>query len=236
VLAGSMREAFVDWWRYARLESAQVAPLPGPSAYAGAIVVRPMAKLAYRVIVDGGWRDGVKGVFKILLDCTADAIVGWRRLLRRGDDPPAPASRHGQHFGRSEPHGGPVRLVALVGGATDTRRAVAWLARAREAGADVALVTDRPGESREPWLFTRPVKRVGTFSVLRALDSVEQARPFDALVLDHGRPLRIARRLPGARRGTAPLQRLDDEPGTVVSNVTALARPGVPEPVPGVQP
>jgi hypothetical protein len=235
VLAGSLREALVDWWRYARLESAQVAPLPSSSAYAGAIVVRPTAKLLYRVMFDGGWRDGVRGVFKILLDCTADSIVGLRRLLRRGDGTPAPASQDGQHFGRNEPRRGPVRLVALVGGATDTRRAVAWLARAREAGADVALVTDRPGEAREPWLFTMPVKRVGTFSVLRALDSVEQARPFDALVLDHGRPFRIARRLPGTRRGTAPLQRLDDEPGSVVANVTALARPGGPEPAPGVR-
>ncbi len=234
VLADSLREALIDWWRYAHLESAQVAPLPGLSAYAGAIVVRPMAKLAYRVIVDGGWRDGVRGILRILLDCSADAVVGLRRLPRRGDDSVAHPSRDGQHFGRTEPHRGPVRLVALVEGATDTRRAVAWLARARDAGADVALATNRPTEAREPWPFTVPLECLGTFSVLRALDSVEQARPFDALVLDHGRPLRIARRLPRARRGTVSLQWLDDEPGVVVSNVTALARPAGPEAAPGV--
>ena len=234
VLADSLWEALIDWWRYARLESAQVPRLQGPGARVSAIVVRPITKLAYRVIVDEGWRDGAKGILRILLDCSADAVVGLRRLPRRGEDSLAPPSRARQHFGRAEPHRGPVRLVALAEGATDTRRAVAWLVQARDAGADVALVTDRPTEACEPWLFTVPLERLGTFSLLRAVDSIEQVRPIDALVLAHGRSLRIACTLLGVRHGTVSLQRLDDEPGLVVSNVTALARPTGPEPPPGV--
>jgi len=234
VLADSLWEALSDWWRYARLESSLLPRLQGPAIRVRVIVVRPTAKLAYRVIVDRGWRDGTKGMLRILLDCSADVVVGLRRLRRGGEDSRIPPSRDKHHFGRAEPHRGPVRLVALVQGATDTRRAVAWLVLAREAGADVALVTDRPTEACEPWLFTVPLERMGAFSVLRALDSVEQARPFDALVLNHGRALRTVRRLPQARRGAVRPQRLADEPGVVVSSVTALARPAGPEPAPGV--
>jgi hypothetical protein len=232
--ADSLWEALIDWWRYARLESAQVPRLQGPGARVNAIVVRPITKLAYRVIVDEGWRDGAKGILRILLDCSADAVVGLRRLPRRSQDSLAPPSRDRQHFGRTEPHRGPVRLVALAEGATDTRRAVAWLVQARDAGADVALVTDRPTEACEPWLFTVPLERLGTFSLLRAVDSIEQVRPIDALVLAYGRSLRIACTLLGVRHGTVSLQRLDDEPRLVVSNVTALARATGPEPPPGV--
>ncbi|CAA9487770.1 MAG: hypothetical protein AVDCRST_MAG30-1197, partial [uncultured Solirubrobacteraceae bacterium] len=32
-------------------------------------LLRPAAKLGYRVAVDGGWRDGLAGAAKIALDC-----------------------------------------------------------------------------------------------------------------------------------------------------------------------
>ena len=37
--------------------------------------VRPLAKFGYRLLVDGGWRDGWRGLAKISLDCAADALV-----------------------------------------------------------------------------------------------------------------------------------------------------------------
>jgi glycosyltransferase involved in cell wall biosynthesis len=257
VLADSPREALIDWWSYARLEATHVARPSNPLAFAKASVLRPMAKFAYRVVVDEGWRDGGVGMLKILLDCTSDSLVWLLRIAARedslasvrGDGVGAPGSQDasfrdrdspsagpsgaGRHFGRGEAHRGPVRLVGIAGGAEGTRAAVAWLARAREAGADVALVTDRPADAELPWLFSVPVRRLTPLSILRALEVVEQARPFDC-VLASGASRRIVERLlPKARRGPAGLDSLEGEPAAVVARVTALARPRGVEAAPG---
>ncbi|HTD58676.1 MAG TPA: glycosyltransferase family 2 protein [Solirubrobacteraceae bacterium] len=270
VLADSPREALVDWCRYARLEATHVARPSNPLAFAKAIVLRPLAKFAYRVVVDAGWRDGVVGMLKIVLDCTSDSLVWLLRLAGREDPkadvrgdgarkgmrgsqdasfqdaaPPGVGPRGvgppgvgpldmGEHFGRGEAHRGPVRLVAIAGGAQSTRAAVAWLARAREAGADVALVTDRPADAEPSWLFAVPVRRLTPLSILRALEVVEQARPFDC-VLASGASRRIVEYLiPRTRRGPAGLDSFEGEPAAVVARVTALARPGGAEAAPGV--
>jgi glycosyltransferase involved in cell wall biosynthesis len=249
VLADSPREALVDWWRYASLQATHVQRPAGPLAYARAIVLRPTIKLAYRMFVDGGWRDGAVGTLKILLDCSGDSLVWLLRLSRRdeapswssreesehlGGSPGAGSQGANRHFGRERSHRGPVRLVALAAGAQDARDAVAWLARARRAGADVALVTDTPQNGVRDWLFTVPLQRMRPLALLRALDAVEQARPFDCIVAS-GRPrLIVERLLPRARRGLASPQSLQSDPATVVSHVTALARPGGAEPAPGV--
>jgi glycosyltransferase involved in cell wall biosynthesis len=234
VLAGSLREALVDWWRYAKLEAAHVQPLSGPPAYARAIVLRPVVKLVYRMVVDEGWRDGAPGMLKISLDCGGDALVWLLRLVRR-DASPIPSSREaGKHFGRGEPHRGPVRLAAVVSGAQETRRAVTWLARARHAGADVALVTDTPPKGEERWLFVVPLRRLRPISTLRALDVVEQARPLDCLVVPGGSRRMLTSLLSRARRGPAPPESLESDPEAVVARVTALARPGGAEPAPRV--
>ena len=252
VLADSLREALVDWWRYARLEATHLARPSNPLAYAKAIVMRPLTKLAYRVVVDEGWRDGAVGMLKILLDCAGDSLV-WLRLSRRDDasrevsrdEAPRDASLQSvgegvqgsryasEHFGRNETHRGPVRLVAIAAGAEGTRTAVAWLARARDAGADVALVTDEPAEAEARWLFTVPAPRLTPLSILRALEVVEQARPFDCILASGGSRRIVECLLPRARRGPAGVYSLEDEPVAVVARVTALARPGGAEPAPG---
>jgi hypothetical protein len=261
VLADSPREALVDWWRYARLEATHVARPSNPIAFAKAIVLRPLVKLGYRIVVDEGWRDGGVGMLKIVLDCTSDSLVWLLRLVARegslasvpgddlGDGVPGsqdPSSRDrgssgvgnsevGRHFGRGAARRGPVRLVAIAGGTQRTRAAVEWLARAREAGADVALVTDRPADAEAPWLFAVPVGRLTPLSILRALEVVEQARPFDCVLASGASRRIVGRLLPRARRGPAGLDSLEGEPEAVVARVTALARPGGVEAAPGVR-
>jgi (heptosyl)LPS beta-1,4-glucosyltransferase len=83
-LAATVREALVDMWRYARLEGAHLARSSSPLSYAKGIVLRPLAKLAYRTLIDGGWRDGWRGLVKISLDAISDALVWTRVLLGAG--------------------------------------------------------------------------------------------------------------------------------------------------------
>jgi hypothetical protein len=263
VLADSLGEALIDWWRYARLESSHVGRPVGVLGNLRAIVVRPTVKLAYRMLVDGGWRDGPVGMLKILLDCGGDSLVWLLRFSRRDQDSTNPfphgAAEHlgalqrpgvshdpgvsqdrgalqdvSEHFGRNEPHRGPVRLVAVAAGVEGTQAAVRWLARARDAGADVALVTDQPANGDASWLFTVACSRRTPFSIMRALDAVEQVRPFDCIVASGGSRRVIERFLPRARRGPAALESLEDDPVTVVARVTARVRPHGAEPAPGV--
>jgi glycosyltransferase involved in cell wall biosynthesis len=85
-LASSLNEALADTWRYARLESLHVARPSSARAAAIGIVLRPAAKLVYRTIVDGGWRDGWRGMLKISLDASTDGLVWMLSLMRgRGD-------------------------------------------------------------------------------------------------------------------------------------------------------
>jgi hypothetical protein len=246
VLADSLREALRDWWRYARLESVHLRRTSNPLALVRAIVVRPAVKFAYRMLVDAGWRDGALGMLKIMLDCGSDSLV-WLLALARREEVQRSGSSQGEsgspgdgreasgHFGRGEHRRGPVRLVAIAAGAQDTRAAVTWLARAREAGADVALVTSEPAEAGVSWLFSVPMARLTPLSLLRALEVAEQARPFDCVVAS-GKSRRIAERLlPKSRRGPAGLDSLESEPASVVARVTAIARPQGPEPAPGAR-
>ncbi|HUN77942.1 MAG TPA: glycosyltransferase family 2 protein [Solirubrobacteraceae bacterium] len=83
-LADTLGEALRDTWRYARLESLHVAPPGTALGYLKGILARPLAKLAYRVIVEGGWRDGWRGLLKISLDAGSDALVWSFVLVRRG--------------------------------------------------------------------------------------------------------------------------------------------------------
>ena len=83
LLADGWSEALRDTWLYARLDAAQAPALGGAVAYARALVARPAAKFAYRLVVDGGWRDGLAGLVRIGLDCLSDVLVIGRRLLGR---------------------------------------------------------------------------------------------------------------------------------------------------------
>ena len=157
-LAATLNEAFGDTWRYARLESLHVARPATLSAALIGIVLRPFAKFGYRTLVDGGWRDGWRGMLKISLDAGTDALV-WVLSLRRGrrgeatgagdgtqTGTDAAANREG-HFGRRPV--GPPKVVAMSGGAATSRAAASWLAGLRAQGIDVALLTTATGAVTE---------------------------------------------------------------------------------------
>jgi hypothetical protein len=158
-LAGTVGEALSDAWRYARLESQHVLP-SGRSAYATGIVLRPAAKWAYRLILDAGWRDGWRGLFKLTLDSLSDALV-WTLVLAGKHSEPAQATvvqaadaqaadmqdpnqqaaavKREAHFGRRPV--GPPKVVALADRGAPAQAARRWLAGLKAAGIDVALIT-----------------------------------------------------------------------------------------------
>jgi hypothetical protein len=177
VLAGSVGEAVRDAWAYARAESAQLQPAAGARAYAGGILLRPPAKVAYRLLVGGGWRDGWRGVLRIGLEAVSDALVWGRALGRRLETAtgPTPAG----HFSGIE-RAGPPRLVGVAGGAAKAERLAGWLRSAAGGGADVVLVTDRPEPASG--LRVHPIPRLGPLVLTRALEAEHQLRPIDALV------------------------------------------------------
>ena len=196
-LAGSAREALGDLWRYARLDSRHVARPPGPGGYVKGIVVRPAAKLAYRTLIDGGWRDGWRGMAKISLDVLSDALV-WTMVLlgagRRDQDSGAPP----EHFGRRRV--GPAKIVAVAAGASATAQAARWLERLHERGADVALVCDVPGPAAT--IPVQQVRRLQPLSAIHALETEMHVRPIDAVVPVGRRAQLILRAVPAGLRPT----------------------------------
>jgi hypothetical protein len=218
VLAGSLREAVRDARAYANLEARHFAAPAAPSAYLVGGVVRPAAKLGYRLVVDGGWRDGWRGVVKIALDCASDAGV-WAIQLRRPDR----EGGTGEHFGQRDPRLGSVRIVAVAAGAGAAQRAAAWLRGIQAAGGDGALITDAPPPpDRE--LHVRAVERVSPLRVIRALEAEHQLRPIDALACAPGRAGRILPLIPGRLRGGAGAIELGGDPAEAERRVRAATR------------
>jgi Glycosyl transferase family 2 len=202
VLAATPAEALRDAVAYARLEARQ---LRGPASAAvrlRGIALRPFAKFWYRLLVDGGWRDGWRGVAKIALDCLSDALV-W--AFARGDREGAPAPRH---HAKPRERRGSVRLLAIATGRERSARAAGWLRAARAAGADVALVTDSPAAANGD-LHVRSLRRLTPLQLIRALDAEVQLRGVDALVPCGRRERRLARLLPTELR--APFGELDPD-------------------------
>lgn len=246
LLAGSWREALHDGWTYAGLEAGQSPAPRGPGAWLGRIVVRPLAKLGYRLFVDGGWRDGAPGLAKIALDCAIDASVGVRQLLRRppglsrptgseddagagGRDGPAHAgSGAGGHYARSLQIGS-VRILALALGDDAAAEAEVWLERARAAGADVGIVTDARADANDP-LRVRRLAGGGPLSLIRALDAEDQLRPVDALVPFGPAARRLVRRVPrralhvGAVAESGATGSAPPDPATAVEDLRASSR------------
>lgn len=195
-LAATPREALLDAWRYARLESWHICPSRNVRAYVVGIAMRPLAKVAYRVIVDRGWRDGWRGLLKILLDSASDALV-WTlvltRTLRSGaasTEPPPASAPNGEHFGR-RPAGVP-KVVAVARRGRPAQAARRWLAGLRAAGIDVALVSDE--EQAGDSLPTQSVSRLAPLATMRALDVEMQIRTIHAVVA-FGRRAGIVRRM-----------------------------------------
>jgi len=197
-LAGSLREALTDVRRYARLESVHVVRPSSPLAYVKGMLMRPAAKLAYRLVVDGGWRDGWRGVLKISLDVGSDVWVWGRVLTGRGARPDAtPAAQGGEHFGRRRV--GPVKVVAIASSPRGATAALRRLGELERRGADVALIAPQRPEG-DPRLPFQRVRRVGPLSVIRAIEAEMHVRPIDTVIAEDRRARLVLRLLPGSFR------------------------------------
>lgn len=202
VLADTLPEAIRDAVAYARLEARQLSAPPSAGARIRGVAMRPVAKFAYRLVVDGGWRDGWRGLVKIALDCWTDALV-W--VLARGESSGGTAAAH---YAQARVRRGPVRLLAIASGVEGSARAAGWLRAARAAGADVALLTDAPAAANGD-LHVRTLSRLTPLRLIRALDAETQLRGVDALVPCGPRERRLARLLPPELR--APFGALDPD-------------------------
>jgi hypothetical protein len=170
------------------------------------IVARPLAKVLYRTVVDGGWRDGWRGMLKIALDVTSDALV-WVFVLVRGrsavqSPPEAVSGAWPEHFGRRRV--GQPKVLALAAGGRSARAACDWLGALQARGLDVVLVTDAAALDGDI-----PLCRVSSFrpfAVMRAIDLETQVRELDTVVA-FGRRARLMRRLlPPTLRPQAAIQ------------------------------
>lgn len=203
-LAATPREALLDALVYARLESSHIAAPSSPLAYLVGILLRPSTKVAYRSVIDRGWRDGWRGLAKILLDAASDALV-WtlvlRRALARSTRTAASAERTGErHFGR-RPAGTPkVVAIAARGGAAE--RATRWLAALRTEGLNVALISDEHADDGP--IPLRKLSRLRPLATMRALDIEMQIRTIYAVVPFGGRARLVCRLLPGTLRPHVP--------------------------------
>ncbi len=205
-LASTLREALLDTWRYARLESSHVAAPGGAWGYLKGIALRPAMKLVYRTVVDGGWRDGWRGMLKIALDVGSDVLV-WALVLGRalrGTPAATPEEDDGAHFGRRR--AGPMRIVALAGRGRSARAAASWLQAMQAQGADVALIYE-DGDGQDSLGSDIPlcaVTRLGPIATPRAVDLEMQLRIIDALVPFGARARLAWRLLPGNLRWSIP--------------------------------
>jgi Glycosyl transferase family 2 len=211
LLATSWREALGDTWRYARLDAAQMQAPRSLGAFLKGALARPAVKLAYRVTVDGGWRDGWRGLAKIALDCATDTIVWTRHLLDRGGEQQGrSAVAADAHYGSWKYRRGSLRVIGVAAGAAAGERAARWLACAGAAGADAALIGDDAVSSATvsrplDGVRVRPVARMRTLALTRALDAEEQLRSVDAVVAFGPRARLLMRTVPSGLRGEMPL-------------------------------
>ena len=233
-LASSLSEALTDTWRYARLESLHVARPRTLRAALTGIVLRPAAKLVYRTVVDGGWRDGWRGMLKISLDAGTDALV-WVLSIWRGTRDPqgtgsgeraetetsAGAHRDG-HFGRRPV--GPPKVVALSGDGAASQTAARWLAGLRAQGIDVALVCT--ATANDEGVPLQSIERLSPLSVIRALEIETQLRTIDAVVTVGRRARLVGKFLPGTLRPEIPCLDADIGPAQAAELVRAsIGRP-----------
>ena len=201
LLADDLWQALADTWTYARLEAGQLqAPRTAAGFIRGALA-RPTAKLAYRMMVDGGWRDGWRGFVRIGLECAGDTVVWVRHLTgRRG----AVRGRSGvpasAHYGTFRHRHGEPRVVAIAAGPAAAARAAGWLAGARAAGADVVLVADVSAGGAG--VRVHRVPRMGPLALIRALTAEDQLRPSDAVIAFGPRARGLLRAVPPSLRGS----------------------------------
>src|ERR1700683_2625071 len=75
-----------------------------------------------------------------------------------------------------------------------------WLASARAAGADVALIGACPGAVQDG-VRIRALRRLGPLALIRALDAEDQLRPIDGVVAFGARAGLLLRAVPPGLRG-----------------------------------
>jgi hypothetical protein len=177
LFAETVGEAVSDSFRYARLVAAQSEAPAGARAALAGLLVRPLAKFAYRAVVHSGWRDGWRGMTLMAIDSASDALV-TALLLRGPRTGSAPAG--GIHFGHAT-RSSSGRVVGLAAGPRRTELMLRQLQTFSSRGEDVLLVTDAP--PAEPGNVE--VKQVGKFrpfSVIRALEAEDQLMPVGSAV------------------------------------------------------
>jgi hypothetical protein len=226
-LAATLREAVHDTGHYAKLESRHLQRPREASAYVKGILLRPGAKLLYRTFIDAGWRDGWRGMLKILLDVASDALVWLLVLARRAEEPPHAvhdAARDNgslprEHFGRRSK--GQAKVVALAGSPTATRSAERWLTALSAHGLDVALISSN-GRERGA-IPARSVPALRPLAVMRALDVEAQVRSIDAVVPFGARARLVWHLLPRSLRPVLPGLDAGVEPARAADIAQAIA-------------
>jgi Glycosyl transferase family 2 len=220
LLADDLSQAVADTWSYARLEAGQLEAPPTAAGFVRGTVVRPTAKLVYRLIVDGGWRDGWRGVLKIGLECWGDTVVWVRHLAgRRGSVRGRSGVSASTHYGAFERRLGNARVVAVAAGARSAARAASWLDAARAAGADATLVSD--WGSRNSHVRQHHVQSMRPIALIRALSAEEQLRPLDAVIAFGPKARRVLRTVPPGLRGRVGPQSEGITPDALVRVVEA---------------
>ena len=190
-LADTMREALSDMWSYARLDSQHVERPTTPGVYLVGILLRPLAKVAYRTVVDRGWRDGWRGLLKISLDAMSDGLVWTRVLIGARQSSPttpelaAPSANH-HHFGRRK--ASLPKVVALAGRGAPTLAARQWLEKLHAEGLDVTLISEESFAGTE--LPTQTVRHLRPLEIMRILDLEMQIQAIYA-VIPFGRRARL---------------------------------------------
>jgi hypothetical protein len=226
LLAVSWREAVGDMWAYARLEAGQLRAPRTPASVLKGALLRPTAKLLYRLTIDGGWRDGLPGVAKITLDCTGDALV-WLRYMAgaRGTEHGESGVQAGQHYGAWKQQRGSLRVVGVACGTREVGVAERWLERAATCGGDVALVAAHAPGAR---VRVRCPEGTGPAGVIRALAAEEQLRTIDGVVAFGTRARLMLRLAPGELRGHMRDLTAAQDPATVGWDGSARGEQGAP--------
>jgi hypothetical protein len=214
LLAGTWREALRDTLAYARLEGAQ-GSRPGPAEALTGVLLRPIAKLAYRVFLYGAWRDGWRGLTRVWMECAADSL-GTVQRLRNG----TPGGAGG--LGQQPPRIGSVRIVGIALSARGATRVAPWLERAAAGGADVALIGPAPPAGTS--VRRRRLDGPSTGALVRALDAEDQLRPIDALLVAGWRERLRLRLAPASLRGPVGPFAPDTAPQAVQGEVREQTR------------
>ena len=176
-LADSLPEAVRDMLAYARLESAHVVRPRSPLAYVKGTLLRPCAKLLYRTILDGGWRDGWRGLLKISLDVSSDVLV-WLSVLRGAGAHEQAQHALPEHFGRRRV--GQMKVVVLASSPRAAAGAAAQLGRLHEHAVDVTLIAPQPPAGLE--LPFQPLRGLGPIALVRTIEAETHVRRIDAIV------------------------------------------------------